>query len=43
MTLQIHGESYVATPPSGTNLYSRWKGKLEGKEGSFPANFVEVV
>ena len=21
----------------------RWKGKLDGREGSFPANFVEVV
>lgn len=21
----------------------RWKGKVEGREGSFPANFVEVV
>ena len=21
----------------------RWKGKLDGKEGSFPANFVEIV
>ena len=21
----------------------RWKGKLEGREGSFPANFVEIV
>jgi hypothetical protein len=21
----------------------RWKGTLEGRQGSFPANFVEVV
>jgi hypothetical protein len=29
--------------PGADYILPRWKGKLESREGSFPANFVEVV
>lgn len=32
-----------ATQFDALMLLSRWTGKLNGKEGIFPANFVEVV
>jgi hypothetical protein len=34
----------LATRSAGVDYtLLRWKGKFEGREGSFPANFVEVV
>ena len=50
VTRQIHGESFVLRAArwlSGLlradSARPRWKGKLDAREGSFPANFVEVV
>jgi len=38
------GESLVLRISSRADfVLPRWKGQLEGREGSFPANFVEVV
>ena len=44
MIRPTRGESLVLRIASRADfVLPRWKGQLEGREGSFPANFVEVV
>lgn len=47
MIRQIRGESIIFNCALSVWITDfvllRWKGKLDGREGSFPANFVEVV
>lgn len=35
--------SWAATTSANTDHYLRWTGKLDGRQGIFPANFVEVI
>lgn len=46
MIRQIRGQA-IAHYQSGLRradfVLTRWKGQVDGREGSFPANFVEVI
>lgn len=42
MTGKITSDPWLVTVIE-TDLFFRWTGKVDGRQGIFPANFVEVV